>query len=99
MKYSFSLRCLSRRSRALNGAHMKSTSFTSFTNVQTHSQPQPAALGTRVALHPFLTGMSRPHLALLADCAIATHFEKGQTILRKGQFAEGFYLIESGEVV
>ena len=66
---------------------------------KTHSQPQPAALVTRVALHPFLTGMSRPHLALLADCAIATHFEKGQTILRKGEFAEGFYLIESGEVV
>ena len=66
---------------------------------ETHSQPQPAPLGTRVALHPFLAGMSRTHLALLADCAIATHFEKGQTILRKGEFAEGFYLIESGEVV
>ena len=66
---------------------------------KTHSQPQPAPLGTRVALHPFLAGMSRTHLALLADCAIATHFEKGQTILRKGEFAEGFYLIESGEVV
>ena len=36
---------------------------------------------------------------MLADCAIATHFEKGQTILRKGEFAKGFYLIESGEVV
>ena len=64
-----------------------------------HSQPQPASLAMRVALHPFLTGMSRAHLALLADCAIATHFEKGQTILRKGEFAKGIYLIESGEVV
>ena len=26
---------------------------------KTHSQPQPTPLGTRVALHPFLTGMSR----------------------------------------
>ena len=66
---------------------------------KTHSQAQPATLVTRVALHPFLTGMSRTHLALLADCAIATHFEKGQTILREGELAEGFYLIESGEVV
>ncbi len=66
---------------------------------KTHSQPQPASLATRVALHPFLTGMSRTHLALLADCAIAAHFEKGQTILREGEFAKGVYLIESGEVV
>jgi CRP-like cAMP-binding protein len=56
-------------------------------------------LATRVALHPFLAGMSRTHLALLTDCAIAAHFEKGQTILREGEFAKGFYLIESGEVV
>ena len=66
---------------------------------KTHSQPQPASLATRVALHPFLAGMSRTHLALLTDCAIAAHFEKGQTILREGEFAKGFYLIESGEVV
>ena len=66
---------------------------------KTHSQLQPASLAMRVALHPFLTGISRTHLALLADCAIATHFEKGQTILRKGEFAKGIYLIENGEVV
>lgn len=56
-------------------------------------------MAARVALHPFLAGMTRTHLALLTDCAIAAHFEKGQTILRKGEFAKGFYLIESGEVV
>ena len=60
---------------------------------------EPAPLATRVALHPFLTGMSRTHLALLTDCAIAAHFEKGQTILREGEFAKGVYLIETGEVV
>ena len=43
--------------------------------------------------------MSRTHLALLTDCGIAAHFEKGQTILREGEFAKGVYLIESGEVV
>jgi len=66
---------------------------------KTHSQRQPASLAMRVALHPFLTGISRTHLALLADCAIATHFEKRQTILREGEFAKGVYLIESGKVV
>jgi CRP/FNR family cyclic AMP-dependent transcriptional regulator len=66
---------------------------------KTHSQPQSAPLATRVAVHPFLAGMSRTHLALLTDCAIAAHFEKRQTILREGEFANGVYLIESGEVV
>jgi CRP/FNR family transcriptional regulator, cyclic AMP receptor protein len=67
--------------------------------MKTESLTEPAPLATRVALHPFLAGMSRTHLALLTDCAIAAHFKKGQTILRKGEFAKGFYLIESGEVV
>jgi CRP/FNR family cyclic AMP-dependent transcriptional regulator len=53
----------------------------------------------RVALHPFLAGMSRTHLALLTDCAIAARFKKGQTILREGEFANRFYLIESGKVM
>jgi len=67
--------------------------------MKTESVTEPEPLATRVARHPFLAGMSPTHLALLTDCAIAAHFEKGQTILRKGEFAKGFYLIESGEVV
>jgi CRP/FNR family cyclic AMP-dependent transcriptional regulator len=55
-------------------------------------------MATRVELHPFLVGMSRPHLALLTDCAVPVHFKKGQTILREGEFANRFYLIESGKV-
>jgi len=56
-------------------------------------------MATRVALHPFLAGLNRTHLALLTDCAMATHFMTGQTILREGEFANRFYLIESGKVV
>jgi CRP/FNR family transcriptional regulator, cyclic AMP receptor protein len=67
------------------------------TKAERKIQSEPMA--ARAALHPFLVGMSPTHLALLTDCAIAAHFEKGQTILRKGEFAKGFYLIESGEVV
>lgn len=55
-------------------------------------------MATRVGLHPFLAGLSKHHLALLTDCAMAIHFPAGQTILREGEFANRFYLIESGKV-
>lgn len=61
------------------------------------SQPEPMAV--RVALHPFLVGMNRTNLSLLTDCAIAVNFKKGQIILREGDLANRFYLIESGDVV
>lgn len=56
------------------------------------------SMATRVALHPFLAGMNRQQLALLTDCAIGTHFNKGQLILHEGEPANRFYLIESGKV-
>jgi CRP/FNR family cyclic AMP-dependent transcriptional regulator len=59
----------------------------------------PEPMATRVALHPFLAGMNRTQLALLTDCAIPVHFKKGQVILREGELANRFYLIESGKVV
>ena len=55
-------------------------------------------LATRVALHPFLAGMNHTQVALLTDCAVTRHFNAGQTILREGEFANGFYLIEAGKV-
>jgi len=58
----------------------------------------PEPLATRVALHPFLAGMNQAHVALLTDCAMAAHFKKGEVILRQGEFANRFYLIESGSV-
>jgi CRP-like cAMP-binding protein len=59
---------------------------------------EPEPMATRVALHPFLAGMSRTHLALLTDCAMAAHFKKRETILCEGEFADRFYLIETGRV-
>ena len=56
-------------------------------------------MATRVGLHPFLAGMNPTHLALLTDCAIPVQFRTGQTILREGEMANRFYLIESGKVV
>ena len=56
-------------------------------------------IATRVALHPFLAGMNRKHVTLLTDCAISAHFNKGQVVLREGEQANRFYLIESGRVI
>ena len=56
-------------------------------------------MAARVALHPFLAGMNPTQLALLTQCAIPVHFNKGQTILREGEMANRFYLVESGKVV
>ena len=56
-------------------------------------------LATRVALHPFVAGMNRIHLTLLTDCAVSRHFNTSQTILRASDFANGFYLLETGKVV
>jgi CRP-like cAMP-binding protein len=53
----------------------------------------------RLGAHPFLKGMTRHHLELLALCATPTEFDAGQIILREGEPASGFYLIESGTVV
>jgi CRP/FNR family transcriptional regulator, cyclic AMP receptor protein len=62
-------------------------------------QVQTESIATRVALHPFLVGMNSAQLALLTACAMPTHFRKGQTILREGDFANRFYLVETGKVV
>jgi CRP/FNR family cyclic AMP-dependent transcriptional regulator len=67
------------------------------TKINTAVDTEP--LATRVALHPFLAGMDRAQLALLTDCAMATHFIQGDAILQEGEFANRFYLIESGQVV
>src|SRR5437867_8846907 len=69
------------------------------TQTKTNTKIETEPLGARVTLHPFLAGMNRAQLALLTDCAMATHFKKGETILREGEFANRFYLIESGKVM
>ena len=43
--------------------------------------------------------MGRSQLALLIDCAEAGDFDAGEVILREGDLANRFYLIESGKVV
>ena len=52
----------------------------------------------RLTAHPFLQGMSPHHIKLLAQWATSTRFERGQIIFRAGEPANGFYLIEGGNV-
>src|SRR5881392_4101642 len=53
----------------------------------------------RLAAHPFLKGMSPHHLELLALCAMPTEFDANQIVLREGEPASGFYLVETGTIV
>jgi CRP-like cAMP-binding protein len=73
------------------------------TNISQATEPShkfgSESIGERLSAHPFLAGMSERHLAILAECTIATHFEPGQVIFRAGEPASGFYLIERGKVV
>jgi CRP-like cAMP-binding protein len=52
----------------------------------------------RLAAHPFLKDMSPHHIELLALCVTPTEFDAGQVVLREGEPASGFYLIETGAV-
>ena len=67
-------------------------------SMKTVSEKVIEPMATRVALHPFLAGLDEKQLALLTDCAMPAHFKKGQVILREGEFANRFYLIETGKV-
>jgi CRP-like cAMP-binding protein len=51
-----------------------------------------------VTQHPFFSGMSPAHLAVLAECAERTEFAAGTMIFRRGEAAQRFYLIEVGAV-
>ena len=43
--------------------------------------------------------MNRTQLALLIDCAMATHFKPGQIIFHEGEPVNRFYLLETGKVM
>lgn len=58
----------------------------------------PEELENAVAAHPFVRGMSAGHARILADCAMFTRFEAGQTVFREGEIANRFYLIRKGTV-
>src|SRR5579884_2225096 len=71
-----------------------------FTNAcQKKLKTETESMAVRVALHPFLAGMNHAQLALLTDCAMASHLIPGQIVWREGEMADRVYLIETGKVV
>lgn len=51
-----------------------------------------------LATHPFLHGMSRDHLAVLAAAASDVMFPAGRRLFEDGGYASRFWLIQSGHV-
>lgn len=51
-----------------------------------------------VAAHPFLAGMQPDHIRVLAENSMLVQYETGETVFRRGEPANRFYLIESGRV-
>ena len=53
---------------------------------------------TLLAGHPFFKGLDASLLKLIAPLATAERFEDGEYILREGQDADEFYLMQTGQV-
>lgn len=51
-----------------------------------------------LAEHPFLKGMKKEHIRLLADNAMRTNYLAGDYVFRQDDPANRFYLIEKGKV-
>jgi len=51
-----------------------------------------------IAAHPFLAGMKRKHLRLIALNAMRISFAVDHQIFREGDLANRFYLVETGRV-
>jgi CRP/FNR family transcriptional regulator, cyclic AMP receptor protein len=52
-----------------------------------------------LAAHPFLHGMSRDHLAVLAECALDVTFPAKERLFEDGGSATRFWLVQSGHVI
>ncbi len=60
--------------------------------------PQPESVESLISTHPFLEGMSPPHLRLISDCAVRVHFRANDFVFREGAPANLFYLLRAGKV-
>jgi len=48
--------------------------------------------------HPFVKGLRKEHVRLLAGCASNARFDDGKFIFRENQEAENFYILREGKV-
>ena len=56
------------------------------------------SLKSHIDEHPLLRTMNPRHREILADCAVEKEFKPDQIIFRQGDYADQFYLIQSGKV-
>jgi CRP/FNR family cyclic AMP-dependent transcriptional regulator len=47
---------------------------------------------------PFFAGLDPSIIAMLAGCAVNTHFDQGDQVFRQGDPADRFYVVRSGRV-
>jgi CRP/FNR family transcriptional regulator, cyclic AMP receptor protein len=64
----------------------------------TETRAEADAMAARLEHQPLLAGLNHAQIALLADCALTSHFKGGQVIFREGEPADRFYLIEKGKL-
>jgi CRP/FNR family transcriptional regulator, cyclic AMP receptor protein len=65
----------------------------------TQEQAETQSLYDLIVKQPFLKGLNKDHLRLLAASAMRTTFSAGQLIFQKGDPANRFYLILAGGVL
>ena len=53
----------------------------------------------KLAQHPFLSGLSPEHVKIMLKNATDVEFKTGDLILKQGEPANQFFLIESGKVI
>jgi len=51
-----------------------------------------------IAEHAFFSGMTPEHLAVLSACAREAEFKAGDVLIREGEPANRFYLMQSGKI-
>jgi len=69
-----------------------------FGNFERQETKPTLSLEAALAEHPFLAGLSEHQHRLLSDCAMLSHFEPGEFLMREGDLANRFYLIIRGKV-
>ena len=48
--------------------------------------------------HPFLAGLSEPHMQVLIGCASNVRFAEGAPLIHEGEVANKFYLVRTGRI-
>jgi MFS family permease len=85
----------------LIGAGAVMAAGTALALVMTEAQPQPEpvdAVRLRLLDHPIFAGLPAARLEVAARQLVAVPFEEGEAVVREGERADRFYVVDSGTV-